>query len=181
MNKQVFIDPLKLAIEKHKSIISQEQLTKLFSNIETLATVNSELHSHLNEVIHINWNENQSIGRVFLDMAPFLKCYTQYCNFFEESNQTYAQLSETNTKFKKFLKKTLKAPECKNLGLDSFLIMPVQRIPRYILLLKDLLKHTPPSHVDYLVLTQSLVSVCLSPLLIYYYYCYDYYLLFFFF
>ncbi len=31
----------------------------------------------------------------------------------------------------------------------SLLITPVQRIPRYTLLLKELLKHTPNSHPDY--------------------------------
>jgi len=40
-------------------------------------------------------------------------------------------------------------PETKSLDLLSFLIMPVQRIPRYILLLGDLLKNTPKEHSDY--------------------------------
>lgn len=35
------------------------------------------------------------------------------------------------------------------LGIRDFLIMPVQRVPRYILLLKDILKQTEPSHPDY--------------------------------
>lgn len=35
------------------------------------------------------------------------------------------------------------------LGLLSFLILPVQRIPRYVLLLSDLLKNTVPQHPDY--------------------------------
>ena len=29
---------------------------------------------------------------------------------------------------------------CRNLNLKSFLIMPIQRIPRYVLLLKELIK-----------------------------------------
>jgi hypothetical protein len=27
--------------------------------------------------------------------------------------------------------------------------MPIQRIPRYVLLLEDLLKHTPDPHIDH--------------------------------
>lgn len=27
--------------------------------------------------------------------------------------------------------------------------MPIQRIPRYVLLLEDFLKHTPPNHLDF--------------------------------
>ncbi len=37
---------------------------------------------------------------------------------------------------------------CKGLALQSFLIMPIQRIPRYILFLEDLKKKTPESHPD---------------------------------
>ena len=34
------------------------------------------------------------------------------------------------------------------LELTAYLIMPIQRIPRYRLLLQDLLKHTPEDHPD---------------------------------
>eukprot|EP00008_Paramoeba_atlantica_P005152 CAMPEP_0201485574 /NCGR_PEP_ID=MMETSP0151_2-20130828/9662_1 /ASSEMBLY_ACC=CAM_ASM_000257 /TAXON_ID=200890 /ORGANISM="Paramoeba atlantica, Strain 621/1 / CCAP 1560/9" /LENGTH=549 /DNA_ID=CAMNT_0047869763 /DNA_START=69 /DNA_END=1718 /DNA_ORIENTATION=- len=37
----------------------------------------------------------------------------------------------------------------RSLDLDAMLIMPVQRLPRYSLLIDDLVKHTDPNHVDY--------------------------------
>lgn len=40
-------------------------------------------------------------------------------------------------------------PRCNGLSLASFLIMPVQRIPRYSLLLQDMVKHTWTSHPDF--------------------------------
>lgn len=42
------------------------------------------------------------------------------------------------------------------LSLDDLLIKPVQRIPRYVLFIKDLLKHTGPSHPDHTPLRQAL-------------------------
>lgn len=33
--------------------------------------------------------------------------------------------------------------------LASLLVTPVQRIPRYLMLVKQLIKHTPPTHPDY--------------------------------
>jgi len=42
------------------------------------------------------------------------------------------------------------------LSLDDLLIKPVQRIPRYVLFIKDLLKHTAPSHPDHSPLQQAL-------------------------
>ena len=42
------------------------------------------------------------------------------------------------------------------LSLDDLLIKPVQRIPRYLLFIKDLLKHTAASHPDHAPLQQAL-------------------------
>ena len=47
-------------------------------------------------------------------------------------------------------------PESRGLILQAFLVLPVQRIPRYKLLLEDLLKKTPPSHIDYLDLKRAI-------------------------
>jgi hypothetical protein len=44
----------------------------------------------------------------------------------------------------------------KKMALDNLLIMPVQRIPRYNLLLRDLLKHTGESHPDFENLKQAI-------------------------
>lgn len=46
--------------------------------------------------------------------------------------------------------------------IDSYLIRPVQRIPRYILLLTDMIKHTPKDHPDYNVRPVCLISLLSS-------------------
>ena len=43
-----------------------------------------------------------------------------------------------------------------SIKVGSVLIMPVQRLPRYILLLKDLIKYTPETHSDYLKLKEAM-------------------------
>jgi len=40
-------------------------------------------------------------------------------------------------------------PELGGLPFNSFLSLPIQRIPRYKLLMEALLKHTEESHPDY--------------------------------
>jgi hypothetical protein len=47
------------------------------------------------------------------------------------------------------------------MGLDlmSYLITPVQRVPRYVLLLTDLLRNTPESHPDFNKLSEALEMV----------------------
>ena len=46
------------------------------------------------------------------------------------------------------------------LGLSSLLMTPIQRIPRYVMLLKDLLDKTPPDHPDKGPLGEAHNSVC---------------------
>lgn len=49
--------------------------------------------------------------------------------------------------------------ECDMLNLPALLILPVQRIPRYRLLLQELLKRTPSDHVDYQSLEKALNAI----------------------
>ncbi|KAJ3081676.1 hypothetical protein HK102_002203 [Quaeritorhiza haematococci] len=61
-----------------------------------------------------------------------------------------------NPHFSRWLKERSSKRECKGLSIQGYLIMPVQRIPRYKLLLEDLLKHTAEDHADYHNLRKSL-------------------------
>lgn len=58
------------------------------------------------------------------------------------------QQARQNRRFSKFLEQTKQDPVCRSMELEYFLIMPVQRPPRYLLLLKELLAATPPAHPD---------------------------------
>lgn len=37
----------------------------------------------------------------------------------------------------------------RGMQLTDFLIKPIQRLPKYLLLLRDILKHTPQEHPDF--------------------------------
>ena len=45
------------------------------------------------------------------------------------------------------------------MAIPDFLIMPIQRIARYVLLLQDLRKHTPASHPDHALLSRAVDSM----------------------
>lgn len=51
-----------------------------------------------------------------------------------------------NPDFKRFLKQQRDSPLSEGMDILSLLITPVQRIPRYLLLLRELQKYTPSSH-----------------------------------
>lgn len=48
---------------------------------------------------------------------------------------------------------------CNKMWLEDHMITPIQRIPRYILLLTDLMKHTHETHPDHQLLAQCVVSM----------------------
>jgi hypothetical protein len=83
-----------------------------------------------------------------VEMAPTLKLYVDYVNKFDDAMMTYGDLSKNNQRFTEFLL-TAKSSASTNLDLASILIMPVQRIPRYELLLRELIKCTNEMHIDW--------------------------------
>lgn len=77
------------------------------------------------------------IGALFKSFAPFLKMYTQYVNNHENSSQILNELiQKKRKKFIQFCNTALTDARCKGNSLQSLLIMPVQRVPRYKLLLQ---------------------------------------------
>ena len=42
-----------------------------------------------------------------------------------------------------------KSSQYRFLDLESYLVKPIQRLPKYVLLIKDLFKHTDQDHPDY--------------------------------
>jgi hypothetical protein len=63
-----------------------------------------------------------------------------------------ASLRENNENFDAFADDMACNPRCKGQSIESLLIMPIQRIPRYSLLLAELKKHTHTAHPDFALL-----------------------------
>ncbi|XP_037073296.1 guanine exchange factor for Rac 30-like [Pollicipes pollicipes] len=75
--------------------------------------------------------------------------YTTYVAGFPELLNTFYRLCRTSSQFAEFLKSRQQHPNCHGLDLAALLLSPVQRVPRYLLLLQQLLRRTPPEHADH--------------------------------
>jgi len=84
----------------------------------------------------------------FLSLAPFLRLYTNYSLNFEKVTATLEELDKKE-KVKQWLEKRMEDPICAGLDFGAYLIMPIQRIPRYRLLIEEFLHNTPQTHKDY--------------------------------
>lgn len=150
---QNIIFPLKLNQKLHLSQSSLRTILSVFSNIESIRNFNEKLFLQLKH-LKTNYHHLITFGRIVLGFLPFFKFYFVYCNEFEEHNLLLQKIKNDteNLDFKQFtnwLKTIENTPTLKNMDLISFIVMPVQRLPKYILLFKDLLKHTEESHPDY--------------------------------
>lgn len=89
---------------------------------------------------------------------PISEIYTLFINNWKNAKEIIKHVSSSKSSFVKFLESATREHKGK-LTLDALLIMPVQRIPRYELLLKELIKHTNNDHPDHdlLISSQSLV------------------------
>eukprot|EP00727_Mastigamoeba_balamuthi_P005376 m51a1_g14837 putative domain containing protein (1290) ;mRNA; r:720960-727154 len=76
--------------------------------------------------------KGESIGRCFLGVADYFKLYSNYC-----SNES------------------AKLTQCRKLDLRAFLIKPVQRLCKYPLLLREIIRWTDPEDPDFKPLEQA--------------------------
>eukprot|EP01102_Stenamoeba_stenopodia_P005953 TRINITY_DN1665_c0_g6_i1.p1 TRINITY_DN1665_c0_g6~~TRINITY_DN1665_c0_g6_i1.p1 ORF type:complete len:1297 (+),score=336.71 TRINITY_DN1665_c0_g6_i1:314-4204(+) len=153
-----FFKPLSNSATTRKPMINQTELKTIFSNIEVIYNYNSVLLEGLENRLK-NWSATQRIGDIFIKMTDYLRCYVEYVNNYQHALDLLNKLRKERPALHNFLRKQETSKECRSLPLDGFLITPVQRIPRYELLLRDLLKQTWTSHVDYQELTAALQKV----------------------
>uniref|UniRef100_A0A915I375 DH domain-containing protein n=1 Tax=Romanomermis culicivorax TaxID=13658 RepID=A0A915I375_ROMCU len=88
------------------------------------------------------------IADVMLKYSPYLKMYSIYVNNFTPAMTLYEELKVRNKLFDKAVLEIQQMPECENLPFDAHMICPVQRVPRYQLLLQQYLDNLPDDHID---------------------------------
>ncbi|EGC30596.1 hypothetical protein DICPUDRAFT_41248 [Dictyostelium purpureum] len=150
--EQSYVNSLNIAVEhflipiRTNSHISNEDSTTIFSNIEVVHQFNKGFLEIIEEKVN-NWHFNQSIGESFSYMESATQSYSTYVNNYNNAIKALED-AKKEEKFAEFLQET-REQKAKGIELVGYLIMPIQRMPRYVMLLEDLLKHTHQQHYDY--------------------------------
>uniref|UniRef100_A0A3B4VC20 FYVE, RhoGEF and PH domain containing 1 n=1 Tax=Seriola dumerili TaxID=41447 RepID=A0A3B4VC20_SERDU len=92
---------------------------------------------------------NPRIGDILQKLAPFLKMYGEYVKNFDRAMELVNTWMERSAQFKAIIQEIQREERCGNLTLQHHMLEPVQRIPRYELLLKDYLHRLPEDAPDY--------------------------------
>lgn len=147
---EVFLKPM-----RDTGILTAAELESQFGQIEMI----HELHSTLLAELKSYDVQDIRIGKVFKTFSFYLKMYKQYLSCYETAMVKRAKLIMKNKRFAEFLDASRSNPLCCGMTFDSFLVEPVQRVPRYRLLFEELLKYTSEDNEDYTDITTSLNNV----------------------
>jgi hypothetical protein len=158
--KDVYVSPLRAAIGTPHPILNSEKIGLIFGNLDYLIQVNTELFGKLQLRLAAGYSPTVILGDIFVEFSPIIQyTYSQYVNNFDQAVRVLALCQEQDQNFAAFLDAAKDHPTEGYLSLNALLIEPVQRLPRYALLLKELLKYTPPDHKDHHHLTNALDKI----------------------
>ena len=135
---EVYYDGLaSLAGDDARALLCVEDVSALFSNVKNIVVFNRRMLTEMEE----KSARGESFIGTFRNFVPFLRMYQTYINNYQLASETLQRL-KANAAVAKVLK-GLDAAAGKSLTLADYLILPVQRVPRYRLLLNEVYKHTP--------------------------------------
>ncbi|VTJ71722.1 Hypothetical predicted protein [Marmota monax] len=139
----------KLLEEANRGSFPAEMVNKIFSNISSINAFHSkfllpELEKRMQE-----WETTPRIGDILQKLAPFLKMYGEYVKGFDNAMELVKNMTERVPQFKLVIEEIQKQKICGSLTLQHHMLEPVQRIPRYEMLLKDYLRKLPPDSPDW--------------------------------
>eukprot|EP01130_Rhizamoeba_saxonica_P014642 TRINITY_DN641_c0_g1_i1.p1 TRINITY_DN641_c0_g1~~TRINITY_DN641_c0_g1_i1.p1 ORF type:complete len:546 (+),score=81.01 TRINITY_DN641_c0_g1_i1:219-1856(+) len=158
-----YLRDLKVIFEVFQEPISD---SKILSDIELQSIFSPSLDSIIGlseillEKISAASANHTSIGEIFIEMVDYFRTYATYINNFDIAVNTIKSLKKSNPEFRKFILECQRKRRCRKQTLEDFMIIIIQRIPRYVLLLSDLLKYTnEENEIDYLPLSYAIEKV----------------------
>ena len=140
----IYMNPLK---QNNYRIISISDHQTIFpSVVSTIYNLHNQLLAELDYNYHHNNDSKESItiriGKVLIKYAELFKMYQIYMNGYERACKALQIIKKKNKKFTKWLNSQSVKTSLSAGDLESLLILPIQRIPRYQLLLKEIIKQT---------------------------------------
>mmetsp|Transcript_7041 Transcript_7041/g.11631 ORF Transcript_7041/g.11631 Transcript_7041/m.11631 type:complete len:468 (+) Transcript_7041:94-1497(+) len=143
-------------LSQDPKIISAEDLRGIFNDIKTIHQLNFTFLNDLQAVYKNFNNDKTQIGDQFVKFCPYFKMYQNYCNNYDNAMVLLNRYNEKKA-FADFCVEI--RSQCQNKTLQSLLILPIQRLPRYKLCLTEIVKNTEKEHPDIVNLQRALELV----------------------
>uniref|UniRef100_A0AAQ5XK49 Phosphatidylinositol 3,4,5-trisphosphate-dependent Rac exchanger 1 protein n=1 Tax=Amphiprion ocellaris TaxID=80972 RepID=A0AAQ5XK49_AMPOC len=132
----------------------------LFSNIEDILELHKEVLSAVETSLQPEPQPQHALGHVFLQFKESFSVYGEYCSNHEKALRLLMELNKIPN-IRTFLLHCmlLGGKKSTDIPLEGYLLTPIQRICKYPLLLKELLKRTPKKHADYPAVDEALQAM----------------------
>jgi hypothetical protein len=147
--EQAYLDSLRF-LEDHyipqvRSVLP-DMVERIFLGVERIIPLHQALLAAFEHVNLDAIDTLQALGLAldsfvgaFIEQEKSFAMYSSYINAFEQSRGDVVELMRVSI-FASTVERVEQMPEAKGNNLSSFLIKPVQRLPRYILLLQEISK-----------------------------------------
>eukprot|EP00795_Rhopilema_esculentum_P017568 gene17568-9199_t len=165
--EQIFMDDLSLTLEifynpmAEAGVLTEQELNTVFVNWREIIMCNTKLLKALlvRKTMSVN-NKVEAIGDVLVEQIPRMTPYIRFCSCQIKACKLLQRKVENDAEFKQFEKKCAGNSRLRqNLPLSSYLLKPLQRITKYPLIIKQIIKYTPEDHHDRPNLEQALEQI----------------------
>ncbi|TMS03068.1 FYVE, RhoGEF and PH domain-containing protein 4 [Larimichthys crocea] len=152
----------RLTEEASRGSFPPEVIRNIFSNISSIYSFHGKFLLHDLENCISHWWERPGLGHVWLQHAPFLRMYADYVRNFDQSMELVRTWTERSSAFRNIIQDIQSQEMCGSLSLQHHMLEPVQRVPRYEMLLRDYLKKLPMDNPDYEPAHKSLQTISMA-------------------
>ncbi|KAF0975000.1 hypothetical protein FDP41_005753 [Naegleria fowleri] len=149
---------------REKKLLSKEVFDMIFNDIAIIAGVNENFLSELKKLYFGDKLQSFNVAKLLLHYAHTFKLYTRFIGNYEVAVTTLEEEKKKNNKFKKFLEEIAhklgeESTAARDFTIDGHMILPLQRIPRYEMLLQQLKDVTPDSDESYSLIENALLLI----------------------
>ncbi|CAO3599610.1 unnamed protein product [Absidia cylindrospora] len=142
-----------LTSSHNKSILNTYKCSKIFLNLSILYKVNQAF------LYDLNCLAGNDFGAVCSTHTAHFSCYRKYLLEQHEAQNLHTKEMKSNPLYRRFISQAKERPPFKRRRFQDILLEPVQRISRYAMMFKDILRLTPQDHPDFAGLNDACVKV----------------------
>ncbi|EAY01723.1 RhoGEF domain containing protein [Trichomonas vaginalis G3] len=158
-SEEVYCNYIRNLIVEYKPavqhLINEDQTRLIFQNIDTLILLSNQFSS-LFAAERKKGPQFALCGNCFTNAKHLIKMFVPYIEHYPEIDLSIKKLTAMNKKFRIACEAVVKKGVQ---PISSLVIMPVQRMPKYVLLLREIYKATPEWHEDRKLLEDAMASL----------------------
>ncbi|KAJ7080749.1 hypothetical protein B0H15DRAFT_1025045 [Mycena belliarum] len=160
-----FLTPIIMSLETSQPLLQRSDLASVFSNFVDIWNLHRAFFAALSDLLSIDTSSSTllvdppPLSPLLLSHFPYLSLYNPFVTAFPSTISSMSNLASPPTAshsnphyspaFAAYLLTQEADPRCGRLKLRDWLLTIVQRCPRYLLLLKDLIACTDPDDAEH--------------------------------